>query len=56
VIYDGPIDLPGRFVARKWLLDRPTSELLQSRALDDLRAKSPAGLTRPSHLAMGRGP
>ncbi|MBR8291118.1 MULTISPECIES: hypothetical protein [Burkholderia] len=46
VIYDSPIDLPGRFVARKWLLDRPTSELLQGKTLTELRGKLPAGLTR----------
>lgn len=46
VIYDSPIDLPERFVARKWLLDRPTGELLQSKTLDGLRSKLPRGLTR----------
>ena len=43
-IYDSPIDLPGRFVARKWVLDKPTSELLQDKTLEGLRAKLPAGL------------
>ncbi len=38
-IYDSPIDLPGSFVARKWVLDKPTSELLQDKTLDGLRAK-----------------
>ncbi|NRF83818.1 hypothetical protein HQ619_07745 [Burkholderia gladioli] len=46
VIYDSPIDLPGRFVARKWLLDRPTSVVLQSKTLDELRSKLPSGLTQ----------
>lgn len=45
-VYDSPIDLPGRFVARKWLLDRPTDELLQDRTLDGLRQKLPQGLVR----------
>ena len=45
-VYDSPIDLPGRFVARKWLLDQPTSELLQDKTLDGLRGKLPQGLTR----------
>jgi len=45
-VYDSPIDLPGRFVARKWLMDQPTHELLQDKSLDGLRAKLPAGLTR----------
>ena len=44
-VYDSPIDLPGRFVARKWLLDQPTSELLQDKTLDGLRGKLPQGLT-----------
>lgn len=45
-VYDSPIDLPGRFVARKWLLDRPTDELLQDKTLDGLRQKLPQGLVR----------
>lgn len=45
-VYDGPIDLPGRFVARKWVLDQPTNELLQDKTLDGLRGKLPQGLTR----------
>lgn len=45
-VYDNPIDLPGRFVARKWLLDQPTSEVLQDKTLEGLRGKLPRGLTR----------
>lgn len=45
-VYDSPIDLPGRFVARKWVLDQPTNELLQDKTLEGLRAKLPQGLTR----------
>ena len=45
-VYDSPIDLPGRFVARKWMLDRPTDELLQDKTLDGLRQKLPQGLVR----------
>jgi len=45
-IYDSPIDLPGRFVARKWVLDRPTDKLLQDRTLEGLREKLPQGLVR----------
>lgn len=44
-VYDSPIDLPGRFVARKWLLDHPTNEILQDKTLDGLRGKLPPGLT-----------
>lgn len=45
-VYDSPIDLPERFVARKWLLDQPTNELLQDKTLDGLRQKLPRGLVR----------
>ena len=43
-IYDSPADLPGRFVARKWVMDRPTSVVLQHKSLDGLRAQLPGGL------------
>jgi len=43
-IYDSPIDIPGHFVARKWVMDTPTSELLQDKTLEGLRAKLPSGL------------
>jgi hypothetical protein len=45
-VYDSPIDLPGRFVARKWVLEKPTNELLQDQTLEGLRNKLPPGLTR----------
>lgn len=45
-VYDNPVDMPGRFVARKWRMDRPTAELLQDKSLVALRAKLPNGLTR----------
>jgi hypothetical protein len=45
-VYDSPIDFPGRFVARKFLLDGPTDELLQDNTLDGLRRKLPQGLVR----------
>ena len=43
-IFDSPIDLPDRFVARKWVMETPTSELLQDKTLEGLRAKLPHGL------------
>ncbi|MBC3871517.1 hypothetical protein [Undibacterium oligocarboniphilum] len=46
VIYNSPIDLPGRFVARKWLLNQPTPELLQAQTLEEIRSKLPLGLVR----------
>jgi malonyl-CoA/methylmalonyl-CoA synthetase len=44
VIYDSPRDFPGLFVARKWLNDRPTPDLLQGTTLKQLREQLPAGL------------
>ena len=38
-IFDSPIDLPDRFVARKWVMETPTSELLQDKTLEGLRAR-----------------
>ena len=49
-MWTSPIDLPGRFVARKLLLDRPTDELLQDKTLDGLRKKLPQGLIRLERL------
>lgn len=46
VVYDSPIDFPGRFVARKWLNNTPTNDLLQATTLDELRNKLPDGLYR----------
>lgn len=45
-VYDSPIDLPGRYVARKWVLDQLTNELMQDKTLDWLRCKLPYGITR----------
>lgn len=44
VIYNSPVDLPGRYVARKWLLDQPTAELVQGKTLEEVREKLPNGL------------
>ncbi|WP_371438317.1 hypothetical protein [Polaromonas sp.] len=44
VVYDSPIDFPGRFVARKWLGDQATSETLEGKTLDELRGHLPDGL------------
>jgi len=40
------IDLPGRFVARKWQLDRPTNQLLQEKTHAGVRHKHPQVLVR----------
>lgn len=44
VIYDRPTDMPNAFVARKWLNDVPTHEVLQAGTLDGLRSLLPRGL------------
>lgn len=46
VVYDSPTDLPGRFVARKWVTDRPTLDVLQAKTLAQLHQKLPPGLVR----------
>lgn len=45
-VYDSPTDFPDLFVARRWLLDRPTEEVLQDKTLDGLRRKLRQGLVR----------
>lgn len=44
VVYNSPADFPGRFVARKWLNDVATSELVQAESLEALRELLPPGL------------
>ena len=46
VVYDSPVDLPGRFVARKWSGLEPTGDIRQAKTLDWLRQQLPIGLTR----------
>lgn len=46
VVYDNPTDFPGLFIARKWVGETPTQELLQAETLEQLRAKLPQGLVR----------
>jgi len=48
VIYDKPTDYPDVLVARKWLLDQPTNEVITAATLDDLREKLPPGLAQLS--------
>jgi hypothetical protein len=45
-IYESPADYPGLFVARKYLLDQPTTEALFSTNLDGVRKQLPLGLYR----------
>jgi hypothetical protein len=46
VIYNSPTDYPGQFVARKWLNNTPTGEILRDASLDGLRIRLPKGLSR----------
>lgn len=41
VIYDCPADYPGKFVARKWVLDVPTKTVIIGDTLDEVRNKLP---------------
>lgn len=44
VVYNSPIDFPGFFVARKWVGEEPTSELVRGATLEEVRGKLPGGL------------
>jgi hypothetical protein len=46
IVYDSPSDFPGRFVARRFELNRPTTDVLTADTLEALRAQLPAGLIR----------
>ncbi|MBE3122059.1 MAG: hypothetical protein IMZ58_07640 [Thermoplasmata archaeon] len=40
-IYNSPADYPGKFVARKWILDMPTKTVIVGDSLDEVRNKLP---------------
>lgn len=44
-IYDHPKDYPDKFVARKFILDKLTSEILLGDTLEEVRSQLPLGLT-----------
>jgi hypothetical protein len=46
VIYDNPLDAPGKFVARRHTLDGPTDEAYEADSLEDARGLIPDGLVR----------
>jgi hypothetical protein len=46
VIYENTGDAPGRFVARKWAVDKPTGDVINGATLEDVREKIPRGLMR----------
>ena len=44
-IYDSPTDFPyGTFVARRFVLDQPTAEVVTGATLEEVRAKIPPAL------------
>ena len=44
-IYKHPLDYPDKFVARKFILDKPTEEKLIGNSLQEVREMLPGGLT-----------
>lgn len=46
VIYDHPDDRPDHFVARKWLGETPTSEVMLGKTLNEVRRAIPLGMHR----------
>jgi len=46
VIYENPLDAPGKFVVRRHTLDGPTEEAYQVDTLDGAREVVPIGLVR----------
>ncbi len=45
-IYDSPSDMPGKFVARKWINNQPTNECHKADTLKGIRQCLPPGLTQ----------
>jgi hypothetical protein len=43
-IYRHPSDYPGQYVARRYAVDEPTSDVLTGKTLTEVRAKLPRGL------------
>lgn len=51
VIYKDPLDVPGKFVLRKWIYDKPTKTMHIKDTLEEIRAIVPPGL-----FNIGRSP
>jgi len=45
-VYQSPLDYPGRVVARRFLLDRPTDQIIIGSSLEEVRAQLPYGMLR----------
>ena len=46
IVFDSPTDFPGFYVARRFKMNQPTSDVLTAATLEDLRALLPPGLIR----------
>ena len=46
VIYEHPKEYPDKYVARKWILDKPSSEVVFGNTIEEARLAIPKGLTR----------
>ena len=46
VVYKHPKEYPNKFVARKWILDKPSSETVFGNTINEARLAIPKGLTR----------
>lgn len=44
VVYRHPKDFPDKFVARRFILDKPTQEIKTAESLDEIRNMLPLGL------------
>ena len=45
-IYKHPLDYPNKYIARKFILDKPTLEIKIGDTLEEVRELLPIGLTR----------
>lgn len=46
VIYFNPSDYPDKYIARKWIFDNPTNEILIADSITAIRNMLPRGLYR----------
>lgn len=44
-VYDNPRDMPDKFIARKWINDKPTDEVISGETLEAIRDALSNGLT-----------
>jgi hypothetical protein len=51
-VYDHPLDFPDCFIARKFVLDQPTEEIMTAPTLDELRDR----LAEMGLVALARSP